>query len=325
MEISKDTLVTYHHIKRETQLTYHRYLTTNCNCCPMRPDAKLTFPDERPLEELLTSAERDRNAEAAVEAAVRYALLRLAPSPILTSRRSIIADQGDNQRMIHILWTTFDPDARPRRMSRTTRGHGLSLLAWIYLESHRMFKDEDEDKETSDAALRYAQMFAESCAQIDFVSQVVLNVGAATVATANRRAFATYPHLRAAYEDYLKQLSRKGCPVLDNFACTAGCGVYASKLAGLRRCTGACPPTHKAYYCTKECQKIVRELIVGSVCSLTLPCRTGRATSLSAAPTRPPQTSRRSHLHFTLRKRTTGCAVPPRPVARTRILPSWEE
>ena len=53
-------------------MTYRRFLSSNFPCWPFHPDVVAEFSRGPRFEELVLAAENDLDAEAAVEAALRY-------------------------------------------------------------------------------------------------------------------------------------------------------------------------------------------------------------------------------------------------------------
>ena len=162
----------------------------------------------------------------------------------------------------------------------------LSLFAFVCLSLYwDLTRRKQEPKEDF---LLAARMSADEAAKLGFISEAVAQVGDGI--PRGSEVARQFPHLMKAYDEYRAEMERKCQPITERFACSAACGIEASKLSGLRRCTGPCPLELKAYYCTSECHKLVSGHPYGSTPSLMLIGRTGSGTNSSVARTRPPRT-----------------------------------
>ena len=129
----------------------------------------------------------------------------------------------------------------------------LSLFAFVCLSRYWDLKGREEESE--EHYLLAARLSADEAARQGFISEAVAQVGDGI--PHDGEAARRFTNLMKAVDEYHAEMTRKCQPITERFACSAGCGIEASKLSGLRRCGGPCPLELKARYCTSECQKLV--------------------------------------------------------------------
>ena len=170
-------------------------------------------------------------------------------------------------KAIELLRLVSEPE-NGRTVPTSVQAYAYSLLAYIYFERYRGSMAESEAFNHRNAALLglakttllRAVASADAAVRLGFASNTTVVVARKVDGSAWKdEMFAAYPALSAAYEEYKTFVERKEQPIdLSKWvACSAGCGIEASKASGLSRCSGRCPPTIKPLYCSKECQIIV--------------------------------------------------------------------
>ena len=80
-----------------------------------------------------------------------------------------------------------------------------------------------------------------------------------------------------------RKMQKKAENAPNRYVCAReGCGISAEGRRALLVCSGRCPPDLKPSYCSKECQKQVRDLVLPVHLFSYMFCRTGRGINRSA-------------------------------------------
>ncbi len=136
---------------------------------------------------------------------------------------------------------------------------------------------------------RYIAVYADACAQADFLPPIVIRV-ACWMSTFQVRygldarkmpMFAEHsylPSLWKAYDDYVLRQTAEELKCLvkvskapNMYRCAADrCGIQAMSRGALRKCGGKCREEVKPYYCSGECQRKVSPAHVWHIHFLTL-------------------------------------------------------
>lgn len=277
------------------------------------------FLRERGFTELSDSALRRRNGKDAVEAALRYAAVPTTHTISVLNRvlfrmASVCGAERDFAKIESLLkFAATTGDGRPA--PHIIKARAYSLWASVRL---RVYESYDPNTESARERLEMrswlfsAGKCANHASDLHLVSLAVIEV-AQTISqsSACEEAFNKFSHLKTAYDEYKACKERKDQPPTQSIPCAAECGIYASKLSGLLRCTGQCPLELKPLYCTKECQKLVSAHFIFTTVLLLLTacCRTGNGTSLSVVWTLHPTMLRPFHRQITRQRGTLNFAV----------------
>jgi hypothetical protein len=156
---------------------------------------------------------------------------------------------------------------------RPIQAKALACLANAYLERCDL---PESTLQIDD--FRRASQLADACASFGLVTPIVLmvankieRIGLRRQAECKFRDLDTTPFEQleflwraadacsseVAAEDRHRDAKTSKAPNL--YQCAAeGCGIQATRVKGLRQCSGNCPPDVKPSYCSKECQRMVR-------------------------------------------------------------------
>ena len=142
---------------------------------------------------------------------------------------------------------------------QATQARAFSLFAAIFME-FCLYPGEERGF-SKEMFFLMARFYADRAAQLGLVSEAAIEIAESSALPEDVHPLAKFTALKAAYDDYRAEVERLSRPVAEWFPCSAGCGIEASKLSGLYRCSGQCTPDLKPRYCSKECQRLVRYLL----------------------------------------------------------------
>ncbi|GJE99800.1 zinc finger MYND domain-containing protein [Phanerochaete sordida] len=194
----------------------------------------------------------------------------------------------------------MNPLVAEERFGKPLRGRACSLLAHAYLRLAN-YKENPADELPLIKHFVTAAHYANKAAKLGFWSLAMFLVGKTLTEGGYRRSSQdalAEPRDGQSLEDSLRWVAgfapfwdgfdrrQRGFmrratlkPEDERIACTAGCGIVASRRSAMKKCAGRCPPHLKPVYCSRSCQQLDWRRHK-AVC-----CRDAREEDLFALPT----------------------------------------